>query len=140
MYHLELIRQFENARQTRGQLSVIDPLWSSLPVDQFCCLEPPWLDNEPFYSCIPKGWWKFIRFHSPNYKRDVLLLGVVPGRTWVEIHGGNFARDTRGCILPGLRFKDIDKDGYADVLHSRKAVDAILKYFEKDKTYWMKIS
>ena len=46
------------------------------------------------------------------------------------IHVGNFAAgvkvDLKGCISPGLHFKDINNDTFIDITDSRKAMDILL--------------
>ena len=37
---------------------------------------------------------------KPVHRYRVFLLDV-PGRKWIEMHVGNYPRDTEGCILPG---------------------------------------
>lgn len=64
-------------------------------------LEPPWKDNEHNVSCIPPGEYQVIRNDTPEHPHSWRLLGV-PDRSGILIHPGNEAKDTRGCILPGL--------------------------------------
>jgi hypothetical protein len=50
----------------------------------------------------------------------------VLGRDNILIHKGNFNEDTKGCILIGNGFKDIDFDGMPDLLNSRIAMKNLL--------------
>ena len=87
-------------------------------------------------DCILPGDYDMIKTISPT-KGLVFLLLNVPGRTAVEIHIGNFAAwkevDTEGCILPGLRFIDLNNDGNIDVADSTKAMETLLSILP-DKT------
>ena len=54
-------------------------------------------------------------------------LKDVPGRVGILIHIGNYAAgtgriDTKGCILPGRYFVDLNDDGILDVAESTKAM------------------
>lgn len=80
-------------------------------------------------DCILPGIYPVEKYYSPT-KGKCFLLKDVPGRTMVEIHIGNFATgkkvDTEGCILPGMRFDDINHDGNIDVADSTKAMEILL--------------
>ena len=86
-----------------------------------CTLEPnpemPFHENKP---CIPEGRYPVKIVFSPKFQREVIRLDDVPGRSDIEVHGGNTAKDTKGCILPGMsRVPDM-------VMRSWVAVDAML--------------
>lgn len=49
----------------------------------------------------------------------------VPGRDLILILHGNYHTDILGCILIGMAHKDINKDGYKDVLQSKIAMSEI---------------
>ena len=90
----------------------------------------PYPVNAQNVTCIPEGTYPVQRIYSPT-KGKCFLLYDVPGRSAVEIHIGNFATgkkvDTEGCILPGMRFVDINKDGNLDVQDSTKAMEKLLE-------------
>lgn len=52
-------------------------------------------------TAIPFGHYQILMYASPRFKRMVPLLLNVPGFSAVEMHGGNDAEDTDGCILLG---------------------------------------
>jgi Family of unknown function (DUF5675) len=52
-------------------------------------------------SCIPAGTYKVGIYPSPHFKRMMPLIEGIPGRSEIEIHWGNFPRNTEGCILVG---------------------------------------
>ena len=86
---------------------------------KFVCytLEPVWLDmpTDVKPRAIPEGVYKVIIAYSPKHKRDVPLYEGIDGFEEVEIHIGNYPKDTLGCQLVGL-------DRQADsVLHSTEA-------------------
>ena len=110
----------------------------------FSCvtLELPWLDNQRNVSCIPEGIYTTSRHQSPNFGLCFHVQDV-PGRSHILIHAGNYVGsinpktgtpDTRGCILPGKAFADIDGDGVVDVTSSgptmRRLLDLLPDVFE----------
>lgn len=50
---------------------------------------------------IPPGRFPVTLFMSPKFGRRVPRLADVPDRSDIEMHIGNFPRDTTGCILVG---------------------------------------
>jgi hypothetical protein len=70
----------------------------------FCVtLELPWLDNKHNVSCIPMGTYECFRENSPKHG-ICFELKSVPDRQEVQIHIGNYPKDTLGCILVGMSF------------------------------------
>jgi len=76
---------------------------------------------EPPEAIVPPGQYKLRRRWSPRFKRKLFEVTNVPGHTDVLIHPGNTIKDTKGCILVGLR-----KEGEA-VLQSRKALEELYR-------------
>jgi hypothetical protein len=115
--YLLLVREYEK-KQTRGRLG-----WYVNNVLQFCCVtvEPPNLNNQPGKSCIPEGTYECVKEHSPRFKRRLIEVKGVPGRTEIKFHEMNYSRQSLGCIGPGLIHVDIDKDGSKDAAHSKIA-------------------
>ncbi len=73
-------------------------------------LEPPWVDNQPYKSCIPNGEYLCKRINSPKFG-DTFEITDVTGRTHIVFHKGNYGRyslhqtsDTQGCVLVGEQF------------------------------------
>ena len=52
-------------------------------------------------SAIPHGAYKLKKYWSAKNKRFVPLLQDVPMFEGIEIHIGNYKKDTKGCILVG---------------------------------------
>ena len=82
-------------------------------------------------TAIPKGIYPISITMSNRFKRDLILVGDVPGFTGVRIHSGNSSKDTEGCIIVGsTNVRDTDdwvggsRAAY-DVLHTK--VNAALK-------------
>ena len=109
---------FESKTETLGILYCGD--------NRFFTLELPWKDNAPNISCIPPGIYKWKKRFSPGKQYEVIELIDVPGRSFIQIHLGNYTRQIKGCILPGMGLKDIDKDGVFDVTNSEKAFNQIM--------------
>ena len=95
-------------------------------------LEPPWRENRAGESCIPCGLYGLVWRTSRRYGRHLLVEGTGP-RSLILLHAGNYPRDTRGCLLPGLRRQDLDGDGVADVAASRKALRAVEAVVRKNR-------
>lgn len=87
-------------------------------------LERPWHDNKTDISCIPPGRYKIVPYSSEKYPDCYEITGVL-GRTKILIHPGNFIKDTRGCILPGLGLHYQSKPM---VTYSKKAMDLLRNY------------
>lgn len=88
-------------------------------------LELPWHNNLPNISCIPPGQYSYFRRTSPS-NGEVLELRDVEGRTFIQIHAGNYTRHTFGCILVGDAVKFLDGDDVPDVTNSRSTLGRLL--------------
>jgi len=97
-------------------------------------IELPFLDNIKNESCIPEGRYNVRKIVSQHYGK-CFIVDDVPERDSILIHVGNYASgskvDTKGCILVGLRFADINQDGNLDVADSRKAMNLLLEVLPK---------
>ena len=58
-------------------------------------------------TAIPEGRYRVRVGWSPRRGRNVPWLKKVPHFKDIQIHAGNFPKDTRGCILVGTRNKII---------------------------------
>ena len=95
---LSLIRMEMTPLHTVGALSI-----DGRPV---CwTMEQPWRDNMTNKSCIPAGLYDFRgrdRWSGwQKHGRTIEIINV-PDRSAILIHPGNWARDTKGCIVPGM--------------------------------------
>ena len=111
--------------KTRGLMLVLE---GQNKVFECKCIELPDKKNRRKISCIPEGTYWGQRVQSEKFGKSFLLENV-PNRDAVMIHIGNFAAgkqvDTLGCILPGMRFKDTNKDGVLDVVESTAAMNKL---------------
>lgn len=57
-------------------------------------------------TAIPSGIYKITLEMSPRFKKLLPLLHDIKNYSGVLIHMGNWAKDTRGCILVGTRGVD----------------------------------
>jgi hypothetical protein len=133
--NLLLVRDFNSVECTMGKLHI-----PSAGKDFECdTIERPWIPTplsrggRKGESCIPRGIYKLERHNSEAHPDTWALvnpdLDVIHyedrerpnARCLVLIHSGNYARELRGCIAPGLR-RTIDADGYHIVTSSRLAM------------------
>lgn len=99
---MKLTRLMDNETLTLGQL--LDD--QSVIVCK--TLELPDKGNQHTVSRIPAGTYICRRYHSPKRGYDVFELQDVPGRDAIEIHIGNWPKNTDGCVLVGTSFGVID--------------------------------
>jgi len=88
-------------------------------------LELPWRNNERNISRIPEGDYICREVNSPKFGKTFEICDV-PDRGHILFHKGNYAIDTRGCVLLGSEF-NINM-----VEESGKAFKKFKKYFKKD--------
>jgi len=123
-----LTRLHEEGPQTLGHLRVYDGVHEKY---MCCILEPSWQWNQPSVSCIPEGTYQLVRRASDKYGAHFHIQGLygdeVPGRSLILLHHGNYRKNTRGCMLPGAQFTDIDGDGYRDVNSSKNTLQYLLQ-------------
>lgn len=90
-------------------------------------LEPPKREDKP--CCIPLGTYDVsIRF-SEKHKRLIPHVENVPGFTEIEIHIGNFPKDTEGCLLVG----NITSSTPDQILGSKVAFDCLFGLLSEAK-------
>ena len=121
---LHLHRTEHRPDRTLGQLRLYDAS-GGVRFDGWA-LEPPWRGNQRGVSSIPCGLYDLAHRYTARRGRHLLVLGTEP-RTYILLHAGNWPRDTRGCILPGLRRSDLDGDRVPEVASSRSALGRIVK-------------
>lgn len=111
-------------KQTIGEVQITDE--KDVVLKSFHVLELPWLDNGKRISCIPAGKYWCKKRWSKKYGHHWIVVDV-EDREYILIHIGNIYKHTLGCILPGLKLKDINNDGLEDVIHSGKAMNWMRK-------------
>jgi Family of unknown function (DUF5675) len=91
-------------------------------------IELPDEGNVHNISCIPEGEYDVVKINSSEHGDCFQVLNV-PGRDGILIHVGNYAAgsqvDTKGCILVGSGFDDINNDGNLDVVNSKDTLDKL---------------
>ena len=76
----------------------------------FCVtLEPYDMDNMKSISNIPAQQYICEKYKSPSYGRTFKIMNV-PGRSDVLFHAGNYAKNTKGCILLAQYFGKLRGD------------------------------
>ena len=118
-----LNRVDESVDQTLGYLTLYDGLEK---VFDCVTLELPYEHNMAMVSSIPKGSYKVSHRYSDKYKNH-LIVDDVPNRRYILIHYGNYNTDTRGCILVGSRFAQINGDSLLDITASRRTLSDLLE-------------
>ena len=79
-----------------GTLASVDGSFSDVTIEHAF--------KQPDGSWKPKlvpGTYTCQRRLSPHFGVDVFEVLNVPGCTYIEIHPGNWNRDTNGCVCPG---------------------------------------
>ena len=111
---MHLARTAYMAAGTPGRLAVDD--------EHVCyTLELPWRDNQRNISCIPEDVYLIVWKKSPSKGWRLHIMNV-PERDHCMFHIGNWIRNIRGCVLPGLEFKLYDKRGDMMATSSAKAI------------------
>jgi hypothetical protein len=129
--YLHLTRKTDNGTQTTGQLKLCDNQGNVLL--SFDTLELTFQNNERRISCIPTGCYVVSRKTSFS-KGQCFALQNVLGRDNILIHKGNFNSDTKGCILIGHGYKNINFDDDLDILNSRLAMKQLLQVLRTTTT------
>lgn len=110
-----LKRTISNEKETLGDFTLFN---ADRPIFSCKTLELPWKENKTNISCIPVGKYKVEKRFSQEYHNHFHITDV-KDRAWILIHAGNYYTDTRGCVLVGNEFIDINKDGFKDVANSK---------------------
>ena len=103
MKKVQLIRIESGDEGTFGYLLCDGKFWVTL--------ELPDRDNKSNISRIPKGTYEVKIRYSPSFRKKLYCLQNVRNRTYILIHGANFAGDTskgyqthlHGCIALGKK-------------------------------------
>ena len=116
-------RWVDTGKESVGSLSAGDL--------RLCSIERPWLNNEPFVSCIPPNLEGYPlrqrRYNKGKY--DAIEIFNVPGREYCLFHIANRAIEVNGCVGPGMTLGTLSGD--IAVLSSRTAFDLLMAEFER---------
>jgi len=97
-------RVLQTKRSSTGKLSIDG-------VPSFVTLEPPPFPNPPpdgnGFVCIDAGVYPLTIRWSDRFQRPMPHVEDVPGRTGIELHFGNWPRNTDGCGLIGKDFGNL---------------------------------
>lgn len=129
--YLLLKRLSDDGEQTIGKLFLQDNHHNTLL--KFDTLELSYNNNQRAISCIKTGVYVVRRKTSFRFGQCFELQNVL-GRSAILIHKGNFNTDTKGCILIGHGFKDINFDEKPDLLNSRIAMKNLLNSLQTTTT------
>lgn len=104
---LLVTRKIKSSNSTIGDFSIngkffsfcLEPtdrgLTSDMSVDQIAKIK---IQNK---TCIPTGRYEVTKYFSPKHNAEVPLLKEVKGFDFIEIHVGNYPKDTDACLLLG---------------------------------------
>ena len=90
-------------------------------------LEPPKRSEKP--CCIPLGTYDVTIRYSSKHSRLIPHVENVPGFSEIEIHIGNFPRDTEGCLLIGNVASSVPDQ----ILGSKVAFDCLFRLLTEAK-------
>ena len=119
---VEIYRYYQDKNQTSGVCIIFDK--NGFPLFSAVSLERGWRNNHQNISCVPVGSYKLKLEYSDRFKTELWELKGVPNRSECKFHSSNHWHQLNGCISLGNRYKDIDKDGYKDVVNSVKTHQA----------------
>ena len=122
MRRVRLQRLWMDKNQTTGVLTVIDG--KGQPIFAALCIERGDRNNQKNVSHVPDGNYPLALEYSPRFGKDLYELKNVPGRSECKIHASNYWNQLNGCIAPGIKLKDLNRDGYYDVTDSKRALEA----------------
>jgi hypothetical protein len=117
---IEIFRLEYEEKQTLGELAIFD----SYETEVFSALTLERADNnnERMISCIPSGTYNCKLEYSNKFKKDLWEIKGVENRSECKFHSANYWHDLNGCIALGNKYIDINKDGFRDVLSSKKTM------------------
>ena len=108
MLQLLVIRKWKSEDYTIGQLYVNGEKLCNTMEDKDRCLNQNMTKAQidkikvKGVTAIPTGTYRLQVSMSPKFKRELIEILDVPCYQGVRIHRGNTAKDSEGCILPGL--------------------------------------
>lgn len=112
---ITVARLESTALSTPGKLSLDG-------VFQCVTLEPPQRksSDQPKPYCIPAGTYKVALLWSAHFNCLTPHVLDVPGFTEIEIHWGNYPKDTEGCCLVGRTaqtdFIGVSREAFIDLM------------------------
>lgn len=126
---IEVVRTYFNQNYTKGIMLVDNKFFGYT-------LEPQRKGSNEISClnrCIDTGKYVAVYEYSAKFKQYLIELKTVTDRAEIKIHSGNFRKDTRGCILVGIR------SGVGCVLDSKIAVEMLNTMAKNAKSSNVKI-
>lgn len=71
----------------------------------FFTVEREWLNNVPFKSCVPPGWYDTEWYQSPKHGYVLQLKNVLDKREYCQYHIANWFYQVEGCTGLGKGIK-----------------------------------
>lgn len=128
---LELVRTTRTINSTIGELSIDGHFFCNTlePTDRGLTSEMDLHQVEAIKvfakTAIPTGTYNVVYAFSPKHQRKVPLMVDVKGFQGIEMHIGNYPKDTEGCTLCGKRTTFPDK-----IVESTITCNQLWKMFE----------
>lgn len=129
--YLKLERIIYEPKQTIGTLTVHDN--QNRILAKFDTLELPWKNNQRRISCIPNNIYRIKPKFSFRFGNCFEILNVL-GRDCILIHSGNFHYQTKGCILIGHGYRQLDSDNILDLCNSKTAMNQLKSLLKSETT------
>ena len=133
MKTVSITRTYQNNKQSLGLCEIRNE--SNMVIFSALSLERGWLDNKQNISCIPKGNYTVVLEYSNAFKRDLWEIKNVPNRSECKFHSANYWYQLQGCIALGNSLKDIDKDGFIDILNSSNTMGLFHRALDGEKRF-----
>lgn len=117
---------------------VVDNLWGTPGVlydsDKFMLttLERKWEGNQHDISCIPDGKYISRRGKFPSHGDTFEVTGV-KDRSGILFHKGNYQTDSKGCILLGSGYAEIN--GQLAISGSGDAFKKFMEYLKDEHEF-----
>ena len=127
MFRVE--RKIFNDECTIGEFSIDDVFKGYSIEDKIRFQNGDITKKVPGKTCIDAGIYDVTLRYSPHFQRDMPHVENVPCFTSIEIHGGNTADDTDGCICVA-KFKVDD----THIKGSAELVQEIINYLKINGT------
>ncbi len=122
MKRIKLIRFTRTANETFGEFT-----FNGIPI--CCSIELPWRHNARNISCIPQGVYRCTK--RVANEKHVIDIYDVSDRTEIQIHIANKVSELLGCIAPGEKRGEMDRQ--PAVLSSSDAMWALWHCFPEEE-------
>jgi len=114
--------------QTLGVFMVVDA--NGWPLLCLPCLERGDRNNKKNVSSANAGIYPIVLEYSNKFEMLLWELKETGSRSEMKVHIANFWKQLEGCIALGMKFTDLDNDGYQDVAQSGDALKLLNELME----------